>query len=387
MFIPALRSRAELDIPDKLNQAASPMCLTSFPFFIMLDDFNFSNISAWFLSTIRFESLCWKSCRALVSFSYAFATSNFAFSRLREPLTLRLNDFCFLRKFRSARSKKRGLGIFTDFWRKASPDQGGDTSHYRFSDKYIYRTYNFLLIKRMRRAYRERFYPNEQQTELLAKSFGCCRFVWNNSLKYRTDAYYERGESIAHSVLEKRLVPLKAEFEWLKEVSSVIFQQALRDQQEAFKNFWEKRAKYPKFKSKHDKQAIRLTKAAFNYHDGQLFIAKSKKPLDIRWSRELPSEPSSITISKDKAGRYFVSMLCEFESKPMPVTAKTVGIDLGLNNLFITDSGEKVDNPRHTKRYENKLAHLQRQLPKKKKGINLSPTKELKGLCCRIRVN
>lgn len=220
----------------------------------------------------------------------------------------------------------------------------------------------------MKRAFKYRFYPNEQQTELLAKSFGCSRFVWNNSLKYRTDAYYERGESIAHSVLEKRLVPLKAEFEWLKEVSSVIFQQALRDQQEAFKNFWEKRAMYPRFKSKHDKQSIRLTKAAFQYRDGQLFIAKSKEPLGIRWSRELPSEPSSITISKDKAGRYFVSMLCEFESKPMPVTAKTVGIDLGLNNLFITDNGEKVDNPRHTKRYENKLAYLQRKLAKKKKG-------------------
>ncbi|EGR4312912.1 transposase [Vibrio cholerae] len=222
----------------------------------------------------------------------------------------------------------------------------------------------------MKRAYKERFYPTEQQAELLAKSFGCCRFVWNNALKYRTDAYYERGESISHSFLEKRLVPLKSEFEWLKEVSSVIFQQALRDQQEAFKNFWEKRAKYPKFKSKHGKQSIRLTKAAFTYRNGQLFIAKSKHPLDIRWSRELPSEPSSITISKDKAGRYFVSMLCEFESKskPMPVTAKTVGIDLGLNNLFITDSGEKVDNPRHTKRYENKLAYLQRKLAKKQKG-------------------
>ncbi|QIR15001.1 RNA-guided endonuclease InsQ/TnpB family protein [Shewanella aestuarii] len=220
----------------------------------------------------------------------------------------------------------------------------------------------------MKRAYKERFYPNEQQSELLAKLFGCCRFVWNNSLKYRTDAYYENGGSIAHSVLEKRLVPLKQEFEWLKEVSSVIFQQALRDQQEAFKNFWEKRAKYPKFKSKHGKQSIRLTKAAFKYRDGQLFIAKSNQPLDIRWSLELPSEPSSITISKDKAGRYFVSMLCEFESKPMLVTAKTVGIDLGLNNLFITDSGEKVDNPRHTKRYEKKLAYLQRQLSKKQKG-------------------
>ncbi|WP_413282413.1 hypothetical protein [Vibrio sp. MA40-2] len=108
-------------------------------------------------------------------------------------------------------------------------------------------------------------------------------------------------------------------------MSSVIFQQALRDQQDAFKNFWDKRAKYPTFKSKHDKQSIRLTKAAFRYKNGQLFIATSKQPLDIRWSRELASEPRSITISKDKARRYFVSMLCEFESKEMPVTAKTVG--------------------------------------------------------------
>ena len=222
----------------------------------------------------------------------------------------------------------------------------------------------------MKRAYKERFYPTKQQAELLAKSFGCSRFVWNNSLKYRTDAYYEDGKSITHSVLEKRLVPLKAEFEWLKDVSSVIFQQALRDQQEAFKNFWEKRAKYPKFKSKHDKQSIRLTKSAFKYHKGQLFIAKSKQPLDIRWSRKLSSEPSSITISKDKAGRYFVSMTCEFETKSMSISAKTVGIDLGLNHLFITDSGEKVDNLRYTKRYADKLAHLQRKLAKKKKGSN-----------------
>ena len=222
----------------------------------------------------------------------------------------------------------------------------------------------------MKRAYKERFYPTKQQSELLSKSFGCARFVWNNTLKYRTDAYYERGESIAHSVVEKRLVPLKKEFEWLQEVSSVIFQQCLRDQQDAFKNFWDKRAKYPKFKSKHDHQSIRLTKAAFKYKDGQLFIAKSKEPINIRWSRELSSEPSSITISKDKAGRYFVSMLCEFEPKPMPITKNTVGIDLGLTDLFITDSGEKVNNPRHTKHYANKLAYLQRKLTKKKKGSN-----------------
>uniref|UniRef100_UPI00351AC6B4 transposase n=1 Tax=Endozoicomonas sp. Mp262 TaxID=2919499 RepID=UPI00351AC6B4 len=99
----------------------------------------------------------------------------------------------------------------------------------------------------------------------------------------------------------------------------MILQQCLRDQQEAFKNFWAGRAKYLSFKKKTARQSIRLTKAAFNMKGSQLFIAKSKEPLAIKWSRERPSEPSSVTISKDKSGRYFVSMLCEFESKPMPV--------------------------------------------------------------------
>ena len=116
------------------------------------------------------------------------------------------------------------------------------------------------------------------------------------------------------------------------------------------------------------KQSIRLTKAAFKVRNGQLFIAKSKVPLNIRWSRELPSGPSSVTISKDRAGRYFVSMLCEFDVKPMPISNKAVGIDLGLNDLFITSDGNKSGNPRHTRRYEKKLAHLQRKLAKKQKG-------------------
>lgn len=210
--------------------------------------------------------------------------------------------------------------------------------------------------------------PTDQQAELLAQSFGCARFVFNNTLRWRTDAYYKDGESISHAQAEKRLVALKTEFPWLKDVSSVLLQQALRDQQEAFKNFWANRAQYPKFKRKDARQSIRLTKAAFKYKDGQLYIAKSKAPLAIRWSREVPGEPSSITISKDRAGRYFVSMLCEFEAKPMPISAKTVGIDLGLNDLFITSDGFKSGNPRHTKRYEQKLAYLQRRLSKKQKG-------------------
>ena len=213
---------------------------------------------------------------------------------------------------------------------------------------------------------------------MLAQSFGCARFVYNDTLRFRTDAYYKDGTNISHSKAEKRLVSLKSEFPFLKDVSSVILQQTLRDQQEAFKNFWAGRTKYPKFKKRNARQSIRLTKAAFKYKEGQLFIAKSKEPLSIRWSRELSSEPSSITISKDRAGRYFVSMLCEFETKPMPVSNKTVGIDLGLNNLFITSDGKKSGNPGHTKRYEQKLAYLQRDLAKKQKDSNNRAKAKLK---------
>ncbi|WP_422472855.1 RNA-guided endonuclease InsQ/TnpB family protein [Endozoicomonas sp. ALB032] len=229
-----------------------------------------------------------------------------------------------------------------------------------------------------KRAYKERFYPTPEQEILLAQSFGCARFVYNNTLRFRTDAYYKDGQSISHSEAEKRLVSLKTEFPFLADVSSVILQQTLRDQQEAFKNFWAGRAKYPKFKKRHSRQSMRLTKAAFSVKNGHLFIAKSKEPLNIRWSRELSSEPSSVTISKDRAGRYFVSMLCEFEAKAMPIRNKTVGIDLGLNDLFITSDGEKSGNPRHTKRYERKLAYLQRQLSKKQKGSSNRAKAKLK---------
>ena len=221
-----------------------------------------------------------------------------------------------------------------------------------------------------KRAYKERFYPTPEQEILLARSFGCVRFVYNNTLRFRTDAYYQDGKSVSHSEAEKRIVALKKEFPFLAEVSNVILQQTLRHQQEAFKNFWAGRSKYPKFKKKHSGQSIRLTRSAFRLKSGQLFIAKSKEPLNIRWSRPLASEPSSITISKDRAGRYFVSMLCEFEAKAMPISKKTVGIDLGLTDLFITSDGKKSGNPRHTRRYEQRLAYLQRQLAKKQKGSN-----------------
>ena len=127
------------------------------------------------------------------------------------------------------------------------------------------------------------------------------------------------------------------------------------------------RAKYPNFKKKRSKQSAEFTRSAFKYRDGQ-FIAKSKQPLNVRLSRELPSEPTTMTISKDSAGRYFVSCLCRFEPKSLPISKNTVGIDLGLKDLVITSDGVKSGNPQHTKRYAKKLAKAGRVLSKKKKG-------------------
>ncbi|PAV06581.1 transposase [Arsenophonus sp. ENCA] len=224
----------------------------------------------------------------------------------------------------------------------------------------------------MKRAYKYRFYPTPDQIELLAQTFGCVRFVYNSILRWRTDAYYERQEKIGYIQANSRLTALKKEpdVQWLNDVSCVPLQQVLRHQQSAFSNFFAGRAKYPTFKSKHRKQSAEFTASAFKYHDGKLYMAKSKTPLDVRWSRELPSAPSTITITKDAAGRYFVSCLCEFEPTSLPITTKMVGIDVGLKDLFVTDTGFKSGNLRHTAKYAKRLALLQRRLSKKKKGSN-----------------
>ena len=221
-----------------------------------------------------------------------------------------------------------------------------------------------------KRAYKYRFYPTPEKETLLVQMFGCVRFVYNHILRWRTNECYKSGNSINYNAASKRLTELKKnpDFSWLNEVSPVPVQQVLRHQQSAFKNFWEGRTKYATFKKKHTKQSATFVSTGFSMKYGRLYIAKSKGPLAIKWSRELPSKPSSVSISKDRAGLYFVSILCAFESTPMPISKKTVGIDLGLTDLFITSNGFKSDNLRHTKRYGAKLAYLQRKLAKKKKG-------------------
>ena len=222
----------------------------------------------------------------------------------------------------------------------------------------------------MKRAYKYRFYPTSDQVELLAQTFGCVRFVYNSILRWRTDAYYERQEKIGYPQADKRLTALKAmpEYAFLRDVSAVPLQQAIRHQQDAFKNFFAGRAAYPAFKSKRHKQAATFMNTAFKYREGKLYMAKSPAPLDVRWSRELPSSPSSINITRDAAGRYFVSCLCEIEPVSLPITASMVGIDVGLKDLFVADTGFRSGNPRHTAKYAARLALLQRRLSKKARG-------------------
>ncbi|MEU2867578.1 RNA-guided endonuclease TnpB family protein, partial [Streptomyces mirabilis] len=162
------------------------------------------------------------------------------------------------------------------------------------------------------------------------------------------------------------------ELAYLNEVSSVPLQQALRHLQTAFANFFGKRAKYPRFKSrKKSRKSAEYTTSAFRFRDGRLTLAKTAEPLDIVWSRPLPegASPSTVTVSQEAAGRWYVSLLCEDPSvQPLPPTDAAVGVDVGLDHLLTLSTGEKVSNPRHERRDRARLAKAQRQLARKVKG-------------------
>lgn len=222
------------------------------------------------------------------------------------------------------------------------------------------------------RAYKYRFSPTDEQARNFACTFGCCRVVYNWALKRRTVAWFEHGQRMSYNDLSQALTDLKKQegMLWLQEVSSVPLQQSLRHVEKAMINFFEGRAKYPKYKKKHKKQSATYVNTAFLWNGSTLTLAKQKEPLNIVWSRPLPDgcKPSSVTITKDKAGRYFISILVEETIATLPMTDKPIGIDLGLKSFLITSDGETIDNPKYYARYEKKLAKLERKKAKKKKG-------------------
>jgi putative transposase len=225
---------------------------------------------------------------------------------------------------------------------------------------------------KQKRAYRYRFYPTPEQANVLARTFGCARFVYNWALRLRTDAYYEHHERISYHAASAALTTLKQQPEtaWLTEVSSVPLQQALRHLDTAFRNFFDGRARYPAFHKKQGRQAATYATSAFRW-DAEaraLTLAKMDTPLDIHWSRYCSGAPSTVTISKDTAGRYFVSFLIEEDIQALPVVNAMVGVDVGLKDIVVLSTGEKIANPRHLQRSARRLTHAQRTLSRKQKG-------------------
>ena len=190
-------------------------------------------------------------------------------------------------------------------------------------------------------------------------------------LRHRTDAWFQRHEKVGYHETSALLTQLKKqpEFEWLNEVSSIPIQQALRHLQTAFGNFFAKRAQYPSFKKKGGEQSAEYTTNAFKW-DGRTLKAARLGGLNIRFSRSIPKAAivTTVTVSKDCAGRYFVSMLCTDEVQVKPPVAAKVGIDLGLTHFAILSTGEKIAAPNTFRKNETNLAKLQRRLSKKQKG-------------------
>jgi len=165
-------------------------------------------------------------------------------------------------------------------------------------------------------------------------------------------------------------VKQQAETAFLNEVSSVVLQQALRNLDAAFTNFFEKRAEYPNFKRKHGHNAARYALNAFTMKDGQITLAKHNEPLEISWSRPLPKDANavSVTVSKDRTDRYFISILVETTVRPLKKGTTTIGIDVGLKDLAVCSDGQRLPNPRWIKKRERRLKMRQRRLSRAQKG-------------------
>ena len=239
-----------------------------------------------------------------------------------------------------------------------------------------------VMKHEIKRTYRYRLYPNEKQKEELARTFGCSRWVYNWALETKTKAYYQDEESLSFTDLSGRLTSKKREeeTEWLSEVSAVTLQQSLRNLNQAFTNFFEGRTEYPSFKSKKGDQTARYVGTAFDIREenGKRKLRLSKMPglINIRWSRELPSEPGSCTVTKNLAGQYHVCFVCTEEVELLPRVngedgdLEFVGVDLGIESLVTLSTGEKVGNPRWFENEYERLRREQQKLSRKEKGSN-----------------
>ncbi len=227
----------------------------------------------------------------------------------------------------------------------------------------------------MRTAYKCRAYPDADQQQMLARTFGCVRVVWNQTLAVRHARYAVEGKSTSYAQTDAALTAMKKtpELEWLNEVSSVPLQQALRHQHTAFQAFFAGRARYPRFKSRQGRQSAAYTRSAFRMKDGALRLAKTTAPLVFVWSWPdidvTGLDPTTVTVSRDPCGRWYVSFAVEVaDPEQLPSTGRVVGVDLGIKDFAVASDGEKIPNPRKLARRASALARYQRRLARCQKG-------------------
>ena len=216
-----------------------------------------------------------------------------------------------------------------------------------------------------------RIYPNAVQADKLAKAFGCARWYWNNSLAETQKVYQETGKGLGQYQLNARLPQLKSEIEWLGETHSQVLQSVSLHLSRAFVNFFERRAKYPQFKSKQRKQSIQYPQGVKIVDACKVYLPKIGHVKAIV-HRELAGSIKTVTVSKDPSGKYFASILCEnlVAMPDISLNGKILGIDVGLTDLAVTSDGSKFANPKHVLKAQKNLAKKQQHLSRKAKGSN-----------------
>ncbi len=224
---------------------------------------------------------------------------------------------------------------------------------------------------------RYRIYPEPAQQQALARVFGCARVVFNDCLLVREQCH-AAGEKISDTEVQRRVITLAKctpERAWLSEVASVALVQACQDARRAYRNWFDslsgqrkgRRVGRPRFRSKRGRQSIRLTRNGFALHGDLLYVAKVGE-VRVRWSRPLPSVPSSVTVIKDADDRYYASFVVQRGESPLPACAGEIGIDVGLDRLAVTSDGEVIANPRFLRTKECRLVRAQRALSRRRKG-------------------
>ena len=226
------------------------------------------------------------------------------------------------------------------------------------------------------KAYKFRLYPTKEQEQLLAKTFGCVRFVYNQMLAERIEIHEKFKDN--KEALKKQKFPTpakyKQEYPWLKEVDSLALANAQLNLQKAYQNFFSGRAEFPKFKTRKAKQSYTTNMVNGNIKllNGYIQLPKLKR-VKIKQHREIPSHHmiKSCTVSRTKTGKYYISILTEYEHQPVPKEVQSVvGLDFSMNTLYVDSEGKRANYPRFYRQALEKLARAQRVLSRRRKGSN-----------------